>query len=130
LIHRPGSVAISGVSRCAIVGDSWMIRRGMKSNIADCNSGSERDGERLNRAIEVLVIERVLIVPHAATQVGYFVTHEPNPVASRRRPWSRFDLIYRRTSPSFNGRLLSHRVANEIKGERLVDSKHAALTVR
>ena len=64
----------------------------MKPDVSDIDSRSYRHAERLNRPIEVLVIERVFVVPHAATQVGDFVTHKPDTVVAR----SRFDLIYRR----------------------------------
>ena len=60
--------------------------------------------ERLDGTIQVLVIKRVLIVPDSGGWVGYFVTHEPDTIVAVIR----FDLIYRRASPSCNGRLLSH----------------------
>ena len=69
-----------------------MLRRRMKFDVSDIDSRSHRHSERLNGAIEVLVIEGVFIVPHAATQVGYFVTNKEDAVIA----WSRLDLIYRR----------------------------------
>ena len=41
--------------------------------------------ERLDRAIEVLVIERVFVVPDASGGVRDFVTHEPDTIISRVR---------------------------------------------
>jgi hypothetical protein len=98
----------------------------VKPDVTDTDSGSQRHAERLNRTIQILVVEGILIVPDASRRVGHLVTHEPDTIVAVVR----FDLIYRRTSPSFNGRLLSHRVAHEIEGERLVDPDYAALTVR
>lgn len=80
----------------------------MKPDVSDIDASSYRHGERLNRPIEVLVIQRVFIMPDASNWSGHFVTHEPNPVVAVIR----FDLVYKRTiyaSPSHNGRLLSHR---------------------
>jgi hypothetical protein len=82
--------------------------------------------EGLDGAVEVLVIDGVLIVPDPGIWSGHLVTNEENAVIS----WIRFTLVYNCASPSHDGRLLSHRVAHEIKGERLVDSNYTALTVR
>jgi hypothetical protein len=75
--------------------------------------------------IEVLVIDRVFIVPDTIRWVRYLVTHKPDPVV----PWIRFDLIYRRASPSHNGRVLSHGGTCFTKTKRLVNSEYAVLTV-
>ena len=85
----------------------------MKPDVADVHSGSERHAEGLDSAIEVLVIQRVFIVPNASRRVSHFVTHEPNTIVSRIR----LDLIHRRTSPSVNSRLLSHGGADGAKIE-------------
>ena len=42
--------------------------------------GSQRHAEGLNRAIEVLVIDRVLVVPDARRWVGHFVADERNAI--------------------------------------------------
>ena len=122
----PRRAAIPGISLGAIMCNARMLRRHVKPDVTDTDSGSQRHAERLNRTIQILVIEGILIVPDASRRVGHLVTHEPDTIVAVVR----FDLIYRRTSPSFNGRLLSHRVAHEIEGERLVDPDYAALTVR
>ena len=122
----PRRAAIPGISLGAIMRNARMLRRHVKPDVTDIDSRSQRNSERLNGPIEVLVIEGVLVVPDASRRVGHLVTHEPDTIVAVI--W--FDLIYRRTSPSFNGRLLSHRVAHEIEGERLVDPDYAALTVR
>jgi len=102
-----------------------MLKRRMKSNIRNVYSGSKRDAERLDGAIEVLVIERVFVMVNTGRRVGDFVTHEPNAVVARIR----FDLIHRRTGPSHDGRLLSHRGANAIKTKGLIDSCYVVATV-
>jgi len=99
----------------------------MKSDISDVHSGSQRYGERLDGTIEVLVIERVLIVPDTGGWTCDLVAHEPDTVSSG----SGLDRIaHRRASPSFNGGLLSHGGAYGLKTERLIDSDYAVLTVR
>ena len=99
----------------------------MKSDISDVHSGSQRYGERLDGTIEVLVIERVLIVPDASRWVSDFITHEPDTVGSG----SGLDRIaHRCASPSFNGWLFAHGGAYGLKTEGLIDSGYAVLTVR
>ena len=61
---RPRSAAISGIAHGAIVCPSGMLRRGMKSYIAHVDWRPQRHVEGLDRAIEVLVIDRVFIVPN------------------------------------------------------------------
>ena len=84
------------------------------------------DFEGLDGAVEVLVIDGVFIVVHPRIWSCHLITNEENAVIS----WIRFALVYGCASPGHDGRLLSHRVTHEIKGERLVDSNYAALTVR
>ena len=64
----------------------------MKLDIADVNSRAHRHTERLDGAIQVHVKDCVFIVPHAATQVGDFVTNEKDTIVARIRlgtgsPW-------------------------------------------
>ena len=128
-INIPWRAAIAGVSYCAIMREARMLRRRVKHDVSDIDASSYRHGERLNRPIEVLIIQRVFIMPHAATQVGYFVTHEPNPIGSV----SRFDLIYKRTiyaSPNHNGRLFLHGGAGLLKAKGSGSATHGIPTVR
>ena len=53
-----------------------MVRRGMKSDVTDIDSGPDRHAEGLNRAIEVLVVNGVLIVPYTGRWVGYFINNK------------------------------------------------------
>ena len=80
----------------------------MKADIADVHSGAKGTAERLNAAVEVLVIEGVFVMPHPGTWVSHFVTHKPNPVVA----WIGFELADRRASPGHDGRLHLHRRAN------------------
>jgi hypothetical protein len=128
-INIPRCAAISGVSYCAIMREARMLRRRVKPDVSDIDASSYRHGQKLNRPIEVLIIQSVFIVPHAATQVGYFVTHEPNSIGSV----SRFDLIYKRTiyaSPNHNGRLFLHGGAGLLKAEGSGSATHGIPTVR
>ena len=78
------------------------------------------------RAIEVLVVQRVFIVPDASGGVGDFVAHKPDAIVAGIR----FDLIYRRASPSHDGRLLSHGGAHGSKTKGLINSGYGVRTVR
>ena len=85
------------------------------------------DFEGLNRAVEVLVIDGVLIVVHPGIWSCHLVTDEENAIVTRIG----LDRgAHCRASPGHDRRLLLMGVAHEIKGERLVDSNYAALTVR
>ena len=55
----------------------------MESDKTEVNPGSERYGERLNRPIEVFVVEGVFIVPLVWAKSGDFVTHKPDTIISR-----------------------------------------------
>jgi len=99
----------------------------MKSDVTNVDSRSYRNSERLNGTIEVLVIERVFIMPDAGIWSGHFVTHEPDTIGAR----SRLDRVaHRRASPRFNGRLFTHGGADGTETKRLIDSTYAVLTVR
>lgn len=53
-----------------------MVRWGMKSNVTNVNSLPERHAERLNRAIEVLVVNGVLVMPYAGRWIRYLINDE------------------------------------------------------
>jgi hypothetical protein len=101
-----------------------MLRWRVKPDVADVRSAYGH-AEGLNGPIEVLVIERVLIVPDASRGVCDFVTHEPDPIVA----WIRFDLVYGCARPSVNGWLLSHGGANRAKTEIRRAATHAMLLV-
>ena len=84
------------------------MRRRMKRQIAGRDAAAQRHTERLNRAIEVLVINRILIMPDARAWVGYLVANDPDAVVAR--VW--LDLIEGRSSPGIDGRHRSDGGAN------------------
>jgi hypothetical protein len=102
-----------------------MLWRRMKVDVTHVDPRSYGHAERLNGAIQVLVIKRVFIVPNPGSRISHFVTHEPDTISA----WSGLDLVYRRASPSFNGWLFSHCVASATKTKGLVDSGYSVLTV-
>src|SRR5439155_25314143 len=126
-INVPRCGAIPSVSKSAIVWPTGLLDRRMKSDISDVHSGSQRYGERLDGTIEVVVIERVLIVPDACRWVGHFVAHEPDTVSSG----SGLDRIaHRRASASFNGGLVSPGGHDGVENEQLRESACAVRDVR
>ena len=78
----------------------------MKVDVTDADSGRNRHAEGLNRAIEVLVIESVLVMPDPSRGVRHLVTHKPDAIVSGIR----LHLIYCRacTSPGHDSRLHSN----------------------
>ena len=103
----PRRAAVSLTVQRAVVWPTGMLRRRVKSDVIDVNSSSQRHTERLNRAIQIHVIESVLIVPNSSRWIGHFVTHKPEAVVSRIR----LQAIHRRACPCPDGRLHSRSVA-------------------
>ncbi len=126
LHNSPRCAAITLIVKRTVVGPGRMLNRRMKSDVRDVCSGSKRDAERLDGAIEVLVIESVFVMVNTGRRVGHFVTHEPNPVVARIG----FELIHRRASPGHDSRLRSHGGACASKSERLGDSGYCVPAVR
>jgi hypothetical protein len=122
----PRCAAVSLAVKRTVVCPPGMLNRRMKPDVRDVYSGSKRDAERLNRAIEVLVIECILIVPDASSRVRNFVTHKPDAIVA----WVGFELVYRRASPSCNGGLLPHGGTYTGKTKGLIDSGYVIPTVR
>ena len=123
----PGSTAITSISlySCVQIQDAAVARGTQRCSLL--SGGRANDFEGLNRAVEVLVIDGVRIVGHPGIWSCHLVTDEENAIVSRVG----LDCgAHCRASPGFNGRLLPESVADEIKGERLVDSNYAALTGR
>jgi hypothetical protein len=71
------------------------------------------DFEGLNRAVEVLVIDGVLIMPNVRGRVCHLVTDEENAIVTGIR----LNLVYCGTCPSHHGRLHPERGANGRKRE-------------
>ena len=102
-----------------------LLRRRMKPDIADVNSRSGRNAERLNTAIQVLVVQRVFIVPDSGRRMTHFETHEPNTIVTVIR----FDLIHSRAGPGLYGWLFTYRAADGTETKRLINSTHVVLLV-
>lgn len=82
------------------------MRRRMESYVRKIGAGVYRQGKGLNTAVEVLVVEAVLVVPDALRWICYFVTKEPDPVIA----WIGLVLRYCRacTRPNLDSWLHSH----------------------
>src|SRR5439155_3937666 len=78
LSGSPRSAAKSSVVLCAVICPAGMLRWRVKPDVSDVNSSSQRHAEGLNCAIQVLVIEGILIVPDASSGIGHLIAHEPN----------------------------------------------------
>jgi len=126
LSNSPRHAAIPGISLGAIMCKAGLLRRRMKTDVRDVYSRSNRHAKRLDGPIEVLVVQRVFIVPHASGGVRDFVAHEPDAIGA----WSRLNLVYRRTGPSHNRRLLSHGGSCASKTKGLINSGYGVRTVR
>ncbi len=113
----PRYAAKSSISQGAIVWPAGFLRRRVKP---------QRHAERLNGAIQVLVIERVFVVPNPSVGARHFVAHEPDPVVSRVG----LHLVDRCASscPSHNSRLHSHCATHRCKGE-IRSAAHGKLTI-
>src|SRR6266446_4776442 len=99
-----------------------MIQRGMKSDIAYCDS-SQRHTEGLKPTIKILVIKRVLIMPNSGRGVCHLVANESNAIGSRNG----FDSIDGRSRPGINGRGHSYGGSDRREGEtrRAADTESA-----
>ena len=98
----------------------------MKSDITHGNSRSQRHTERLNRAVQVLVINRILVMPDASGGICHLAANESNAIDPR----SRLDLVDRRSGPGLDRRLHSHRGPDGRKGEiHLVAGSNTELTI-
>jgi hypothetical protein len=65
LSNSPGLTAVTLVVKGAVVSPTRFLRRRVEADVSYVHSRSHRHAERLNGAIEVLVVERVLVVPDA-----------------------------------------------------------------
>ena len=72
----------------------------MKSYVTDVGTWPQGHAKRLNRAIQVLVIQGILIVPESGRWIGHFVSHKPKAIIARIR----FDLVYCHACPRHDGR--------------------------
>ena len=92
----------------------------MKPDVRDVYTRPKGYAERLDGAVEVLVVNRVLIVPDAGTWICHFGTHKPNTIVSRIG----FSLNHGRAGPGPDCWLLSHGRASGAKGEVCRSATH------
>ena len=85
----------------------------MKSDVTYIDSGRERHAEGLNRAIEVLVVNGVLVMPHAGSWVRYFINDERTTIDTGLR----LDQHASCASPGVGRRSHSNRRADRSKSE-------------
>ena len=89
-----------------------MVERRVKPRIAHRDSAS-RNSEGLDRAIEVLVIDRVFIMPEADRWIRHFIGNKGTAIDSRRR----FDRVDGRSGPGVDGRGPLHDGSRHYKRE-------------
>ena len=102
-----------------------MLNRRVKSDIAYVDSRSDGDGKGLNAAIKILVIERVLVMPHSGRWIAHLVTHKPDAIVA----WIRFELVHDSSCPSHYRRLLSVSRTQRTKTERRGAATHGVLMI-
>ena len=76
LIWSPWIVAESCIADSSVVRKTRMVRREVKSDVTNVDSLPQGHAEGLNRAIEVLVVKGVIVMPHARRWVRYFINNE------------------------------------------------------
>jgi hypothetical protein len=85
----------------------------VEPNVAYGDSASQRHTEGLDPAIQILVVNRVLIVPDAKRWIGHLVGNEPASIHTRLG----LDRIDGRARPHVDGRRRAHRRPNRHKGK-------------
>ena len=113
LIQCPRRAAVTLVVKGAVVSPAGFLRWRVEADISYVYSRSHRHAEGLNSAIQVLVVERVIVVPNTGRRIGHFITHKPDAIVSRVG----LDLIDRgaRDRPSRDGRSHPDRSTNRRK---------------
>ena len=104
-MKAPRGAAVTLVHECAIVCPAGFLGRRVKSNVANVDTRPDPYQEALNAVVEVLVVDGVLIVPHAVVWSRHLAADKENSIVSRIR----LVLSHRcaRSCPSHEGRLHS-----------------------
>jgi len=55
----------------------------MKTDVSDVGARFQWNTEGLNGAIQVHVIQGILVLPHPGTWIGHCVTHKPDAIVAR-----------------------------------------------
>lgn len=109
----PGHAAITLVVKRAIVCPARLLGRRVESDVSEIGPSTQRHGKGLNTAIEILIVQGVLIVINSRRWIGHLVPHKPDPIVSPIR----LDLIYRCACPSRDRREHSHGLIKRGKCE-------------
>lgn len=85
----------------------------MKADVTDIGARPQRHTEGLNAAVQVFIVQSVLVVPNLGTWICDLVGHKPDAVGSGVR----LDLVHRsaRVRPSRDGGLSPDSGANRRK---------------
>jgi len=78
----PRRAAITSVVICAIVCPAGFLRRRVKAYVTEEAARSQRYAEVLNPAIQILIINNVLVMPHSVIGSSHFVADEENAVVA------------------------------------------------
>ena len=115
LSDSPWCTAVTLAVKRPVVCPGGVLRRRVKADVTYVNSSCQGHAEGLNRPIQILVVERILIVPHTCSKVCYFIAEQSKPIVSRIR----LDLGRRctRCDPCHYGRLCSHGCPERRKAE-------------
>ena len=112
--NDPWSTTVALTVKRAVIWPPRFLRRGVKPDVTNIDPRSQGNTKRLNGAIEVLVIQRVFVVPDSGRRIGHLISHEPDTIVS----WVRLDRgADCCASPGQNGGLLPHCVSESCKGE-------------
>src|SRR5690606_5323118 len=82
LIRRPRLAAESGIPDRAVIRPTRMLRRGMEADVRNISTRN-RNGERLNSAVQVLIVDSVFIVPEVRPELRYLIGNAGNAVGPR-----------------------------------------------
>jgi len=113
LSNTPGLAAVALVVERAVVCPARFLTRPAEVDIAKVYSRCKRDTKRLNTAVEVLVIQSILIVPDPGSWISHFIADKPEAIVCQIR----LDLRHcgACVCPSHYGRLRSHSRAGRRK---------------
>lgn len=104
-----------------------MLWRGVETGVTYVNSSAQRHAKGLNGAVQVLVKERILIVPDSRGGVGHVVAHKPNAIVTRIG--HELGNCCACSCPSLDCRLDSHRGTNRRKVENRRPAGDRELTI-
>ena len=115
LSDSPRRATVTLVVERAVIWKARFLWRRVKPDVTDIGTGPQRDVERLNAAIEIVIVQGILVVIDARRGTGDFEAHKPDSIVSRIR----LLLSYRRACPTFDGRFHSlwqpHRGKCEVR---------------